>query len=114
MWYNINMRREFIETEVFQRNWKSCGLTENDLRNLQERLLHKPDSGESLGYGLYKIRIASGGHGRRGGSRIIYFEWSEEMRIYLLVCFPKNKQENLSVEQLQVLKTLVDRIKGGG
>lgn len=55
MWYNMNMRREFIETEVFQRNWKNCGLTENDLRNLQERLLHKPDSGESLGYGLYKI-----------------------------------------------------------
>lgn len=36
------------------------------------------------------------------------------MRIYLLVCYPKNKQENLSVEQLQVLKTLVDGIKGGG
>ena len=106
------MKREFIETEIFQNQWKRCGLTEEDLRNLQAILLHKPDSGESLGYGLYKIRVASGGHGKRGGSRVIYFEWSEEERIYLLLCYPKNKQVNMSDDQLKTVKTLIDRIKG--
>lgn len=113
MWYNVAMKRKFVETDMFRRQWKNCGLTDDDLKLLQERLLHKPDMGISLGYGLYKLRVASGSHGRRGGSRVIYFEWTEIETIYFLLCYPKNKQDNFSDKQLKILHELIDNIKGG-
>jgi hypothetical protein len=44
--------------------------------------------------------------GQGGGIRIVYY-LLEKDEIYLLFAYPKNKQEDLTNEQLRVLRTLV-------
>ena len=67
-----------------------------------------PDAGDVIrgGGGLRKIRWSAQGRGKRGGIRIIYY-LLEEDQIYLLFAYPKNKQEDLTNDQLRVLRTLV-------
>jgi hypothetical protein len=47
------------------------------------------------------------GQGKRGGLRVIYF-WDEESETcYMLYSYRKNEQEDLTAQQLRVLKRLV-------
>ena len=53
------MTREFIITQEFDKNWKSMGLTDDDLKALQEELILNPSKGDLLQGtgGLRKIRV---------------------------------------------------------
>ena len=57
--------------------------------------------------GLRKIRWAGSGRGKRGGIRVIYYLVRDD-RVYLLFAYPKNKQENLTSQQLKVLRKIVE------
>jgi hypothetical protein len=52
------------------------------------------------------------GRGKRGGARVIYLDVMIKSRIYLLMAYPKNVQENLSVDQKKNLVRIVDGMKG--
>jgi hypothetical protein len=67
-----------------------------------------PNTGSVIrgGGGLRKIRWSAQGRGKRGGIRVIYYK-IEEDEIYMLFAYPKNKQEDLTIEQLKVLRTIV-------
>ncbi len=54
------MTRTFVELPIFQRKWKDLGLTDTDLRRLQEELLADPKIGavmQGTG-GIQKMRFA--------------------------------------------------------
>jgi len=61
-----------------------------------------PDSG-----GLTKLRWGSSGKGKRGGIRVIYYWDLRRESIYMLLTYPKHKQEDLTPSQLRVLSRLV-------
>lgn len=61
--------------------------------------------------GIRKIRWQSGGHGKRGGARIIYYLYNENHPIYLLFAYPKNVQVNLSETETKLLKSAVAKLK---
>lgn len=42
------MTRIFVELPAFRKEWKSMGLTDNDLRRLQEELLADPKVGKVM------------------------------------------------------------------
>ncbi len=46
--------------------------------------------------------------GKRGGIRIIYYWATSDNQIFMLFAYAKNEQEDLSKEQLAVLKKLVE------
>ncbi len=107
------MKREFIETEVFQSQWASLGLPEKDLSRLQNTLLVKPESGaviQGTG-GLRKIRITTGVKGKRGGARVIYVDFVIKEQIYLLLVYGKNEQSALTPSQKKAVSEFVKRIK---
>lgn len=54
----------------------------------------------------YEVRWSAQGRGKRGGIRVIYYRIEEDV-IYMLFAYPKNKQEDLTTEQLKVLSALV-------
>ena len=57
--------------------------------------------------GLRKIRWSVKGKGKRGGLRIIYF-WDEHSEtFYMLYVYPKSEREDLTAQQLRVLRRLV-------
>ena len=68
------LTREFINAAIFDKRWKELGLSDDDLRDLQNILLVNPKAGkviEGTG-GAAKIRYAISGKGKSGGARVIY------------------------------------------
>ncbi|BFM09261.1 type II toxin-antitoxin system RelE/ParE family toxin [Halioxenophilus aromaticivorans] len=101
---------EFIETSIFTRQIKE--LATDELRELQTELIANPTTGALIvgTGGLRKIRLATGGKGKSGGSRIIYFVATEEV-IYLVLAYPKSTKETLSSADKAALKSLVKQLK---
>ena len=77
------MTREFVYTEPFRRCWKAMGLSDDDLKTLEEILLSNPLQGdviEGTG-GARKMRIRIDHRGKSGGGRIIYVDVFEKEKL---------------------------------
>lgn len=94
----------FIETPIFTKIITSL-LSEEDYRALQQELLLRPDAGAIIkgGEGLRKIRWNVKGKGKRGGMRVIYCLDLPD-RIFMLFAYKKNRQEELTSDQIKLLK----------
>ena len=98
-----------VETPVFTRRVLKL-LTDDDYRLLQHELVARPDVRNIIrgSGGLRKVRWAATGRGKRGGVRVIYY-WAVDREIILmLLIYGKNEQDDLTAEQLRVLKGLVE------
>lgn len=99
---------KIIETPIFTRRLKEM-LDDDDYRELQNQIIANPCSGKVIPHssGLRKLRWSGSGRGKRGGSRIIYYWYSVKEIILMLLIYPKNIQDDLTSEQLKILKKLV-------
>lgn len=98
-----------VETFVFTRRVQAL-LTDDEYRMLQLQLLARPDAGPMIigGGGLRKVRWGSRGQGKRGGVRVIYY-WAAHLdRLLLLLVYGKNEQDDLSQDQLKLLRRIVE------
>lgn len=78
--------------------------TLNDFLNLNTEGQQR----QSLGSGLYKLRLATqAGRGKRGGSRSI-FAFKRDNRMIWLHIFAKNEKGNVTTSELKKLKALAD------
>lgn len=57
--------------------------------------------------GVRKLRWASKGKGKSGGSRIIYFFYNETIPLFLLTIFGKDEKINISQSERNELSKLV-------
>ncbi len=98
----------FLETPVFTRQIKGL-IDDEEYRLLQARLIANPDAGDLIprSGGLRKIRMGVAGRGKRGGARVIYYWVTAKSQIYMLLAYAKNVQEDLTEEQLRVMRDLV-------
>ncbi len=67
------MKVEFISFDIFNKLWESLGLTDNDLKDLQEYLIINSESGtiiQGTG-GVRKLRWALNNKGKSGGIRVL-------------------------------------------
>ena len=106
------MTREFVYTEPFRKCWKAMGLSEDDLKKLEEILLENPQLGaviEGTG-GARKMRIQIENRGKSGGGRVIYVDVFEKEKLYFLLAYPKNVQDNLTPDQKKQVRKLVEAI----
>jgi hypothetical protein len=105
-------------TQEFDKNWKAMGLTDDDLKALQEELILNPTKGDLMQGtgGLRKLRIAFEGRGKSGSGRVCYVDFAVYDRIYLITAYPKNEKENLSKAERNaiaaVIRQLEDALKG--
>ena len=107
------MTREFVYTEPFRKCWKAMGLSEDDLKKLEEILLENPQLGdviEGTG-GARKMRIQIENRGKSGGGRVIYVDVFEKEKLYFLLAYPKNVQDNLTPDPKKQVRKLVEAIK---
>ena len=58
--------------------------------------------------GLRKVRWKLQGKGKSGGVRVIYYWVVNDCQIRMLYVYPKGKQENLSMEQVRILKKIIE------
>lgn len=103
---------EFIETPIFTRQVLSL-ISDDNYRALQAVLADHPDLGVLIpgSGGIRKVRWSALGHGKRGGLRVIYYWFVSGDRILFLMAYPKSEQDNLSPDQLKVLRQVVEKYK---
>ncbi len=98
----------FIETPVFTREIEKL-LSAEEYRLLQLALLFRPEQGSVIPGtgGLRKLRWKQRGRGKRGGLRVVYYWQKDEMAIYMLLIYRKSQQEDLTSDQIKLLKRLI-------
>jgi len=102
------VRVVFLETPVFTRQIRDL-VDDDRYRELQATLVVRPDAGDLIprSGGLRKIRVAASGRGKRGGARVIYYWIVAKDQIYMLLAYAKNVRDDLTEDQLKVLRTLI-------
>lgn len=111
------MKRLFVQTKIFSDELDSL-IAENklllaDYEEIERLLLEDPELGkliEGTG-GLRKIRLKSSTKGKSGGFRICYFDFPAGERLYFIIIYGKNEQENVSKEDKAIFKKLIEQIK---
>jgi mRNA-degrading endonuclease RelE of RelBE toxin-antitoxin system len=100
---------EIVETPVFTNAILKL-MDDEEYKKLQQALVRCPLAGDLIkgSGGLRKLRWRSGGKGKRGGSRVIYYWFKDAETIYMLYAYPKNRQEDLTKDQLKILSKLVE------
>jgi len=101
----------FFETSVFTRRVTEL-LSDDEYGELQRVLVADPNAGDTIpgSGGLRKLRWAIRGRGKRGGARVIYYHVVSRDQFYMLLIYAKNEQDDLSPEQLRMLKKAVEAI----
>lgn len=109
------MTRTFIETKNFTDKWQNLGLTDNNLKELQEILLENPKLGDTISHtgGLRKIRIPmeNKGKGKRSGARVIYIDIEIKETIYFVNVYSKDEKDDLSPDEKKAFKAIVKFLK---
>lgn len=97
----------FIESAVFTRQVGEL-LTDEEYAGLQWHLAQYPKVGAVIqdAGGLRKVRWASGGGGKRGGVRVIYFHAVSQNQVRLLLIYRKGVKDDLSAAEKKVLRKL--------
>lgn len=108
------MKRTFIEVPIFTKHWEELGLTDEDLRSLENIILADPKIGDAIQGtgGLRKIRIPLGQHGKRGGARVIQVDIEIKEIIYFINVYSKNEKDDLTEDEKKAFKTVVEKLKG--
>ncbi|NLA25201.1 MAG: type II toxin-antitoxin system RelE/ParE family toxin [Bacteroidales bacterium] len=107
------MKVEFVSFDVFNKIWDDLGLTDDDLKDLQEYLIINSENGSVIQGtgGVRKIRWALKNKGKSGGIRVLYIDFVAYEKIYLLMVYPKNQKDNISDREKKIIKQLVTELK---
>ena len=98
---------------IFDKQWRAMGLDDNDLQALQIELLKDPQIGSVIkGTGkLRKMRFAFPNRGKSGSSRVLYVDFVLAETIYLIFAYPKNEKDNLTDEERNNIKKMIEKIE---
>ena len=107
--YTFSMKSVFVESTIFEKH-RDEYLSDDEYRLFQAELMLNPHLGDVIQGtgGLRKIRVASKGKGKRGGSRIIYYFLDEKRRFYLLTIYDKNEMSDLNAIQRKQLMAFME------
>lgn len=85
-------------------------ISDEAFRLFQAELMSNPKQGDVIQGtgGLRKVRVASKGKGKRGGSRVIYYFLTEKRRFYLLTIYGKNEVSDLTAAEKKQLKAFME------
>lgn len=111
------MKRLIIETHKFSSVINDLlskrKVLAEDFEELQKRLLNHPEEGDPIQGtgGIRKTRLKSSSKGKSGGFRICYLDVPEKEKLFFIVIYAKNVQEDLSGEEKKVLRALVEKLR---
>ena len=103
---------EFIEAPVFT---KLLGeyLTDDEYHALQMFLAEDPHAGALIpgtgGFRKMRWTDPRRSKGKRGGLRVIYYYFSEDLQIWFLTIYNKDEADDLTFDQRRMLKAAIDR-----
>ena len=107
-----HVKRTFIELSRVTGPLIAAGVSDDSLRAVQRQIMEGRGDVIKGANGLRKIRCAAAGRGKSGGVRIIFADFPQQGKCFLLAAFAKNAQENISSaerQDLAKLKAVLDR-----
>lgn len=104
------MQRTFIILPEFDKCWKSMGLTDEDLRRLENEILKDPEAAPVMREtgGLRKMRFAFENRGKSGSARVCYVDFIVKETVFLITAYPKNEKENLSKAERSSIRKVIE------
>jgi hypothetical protein len=101
-----------VETEEFLADVKGV-LSDDEHDALILYVAQQPEAGALIPGtgGLRKLRWASKGKGKRGGSRVIYYFHNIDVPLFLMAIYAKNVQTDLSMKQRTALASQLRALK---
>jgi len=101
-----------VETQIYLREAKAAGLSEDERKRIVDFVAANPDAGHEIPGtgGARKLRFAGKSKGKRGGYRVITFYSGEDIPVFLLNVFAKNERTDLSQAQRNQLKTVLGEL----
>lgn len=105
---------EIVETKVYTKYITKL-MSDDEYKELQSFLVQNPKSGDMIknSGGLRKLRWKIKDKGKSGGIRNIYYFYENKEMIIMLYVYEKNKQDDLSPKELEILKTILKGIDDG-
>ena len=99
----------FRETTRFTRRVLEY-LSDEAYAQLQWYLIRRPDAGDVIqgSGGLRKLRWVTGGKGKRGGARVIYYWAAASGEFFMLDMYAKSEKADLMPGELKELRELVE------
>ena len=93
-----------VETASFVTDAKAC-MSNDERAEAINMIAAHPECGDLIsgGGGIRKVRFATGGKGKSGGVRIIYYYHNGRVPVFLLAVFAKNDQANLTRAETNML-----------
>ena len=107
------MTRTFIQTKEFTRNWEELGFDEEDLRFLELDIMNHPEKFPVMigTGGLLKARVALKNKGKSSSARVCFVDFVVEETVYLITVYLKKDKDNLSKEECNDIKKMIERIR---
>jgi hypothetical protein len=97
-----------VETHVFLRHAKECGVSEDERAEIVSYIAAYPTAGDEMPGtgGARKLRFARPGQGKRGGYRIITFYSGVDIPVFLLSIYAKNVRKDISQKEKNEIRKL--------
>lgn len=107
------MTREFIFLPEFEKQWKSLGLDDDDLKDLEAHLCEYPEAGDLIRQtgGIRKFRWKLPSKGKSGGARVLYVDFAYFEKIYMITCFNKKAKISLTTSEKNQLRAVIEELK---
>ncbi|MFT3778020.1 MAG: transcriptional regulator [Ottowia sp.] len=98
-----------IETEEFIA-WAARVWSDEEREEFIGWIAQNPDAGDVMpgATPLRKVRWSRAGMGKRGGARVIYFNYADDGVVVLLLVYAKAKFDNISSHVLKAIKEKFD------
>ncbi len=100
-----------VEVPPFERT-AAASMTDSELDAFKEFIARNPEAGVRVRGtgGVRKVRWATGGKGKSGGARVIYYYHSEEIPLFLLLAYAKSHKESLDATEKAELRRLTGEL----
>lgn len=92
---------------------KAEGMTEDDLKAVEDILSKDPEAGDLIAGsgGCRKVRVAGRGKGKSGGYRVITYLPSRVWPVYVFAVLSKGSRANFSDAEVAAMATLAKNYK---
>lgn len=103
------LKRKFVQTKRFAKDWENLNLTDDDLSVLEYMLLENTKLGKVIKgtKGLRKLRFRLNSKGSRGGARICYVDFESKETIVFINAYAKNIKEDLTDEEKKSINVAI-------